>query len=193
MIVGVLIAATLVLRGLGGLGVRRFASWAVSAAHGLAVMLLLTASAHFVPASVTVMPNHADLVRIVPPFVPYADAMVYLTGVLELLGALGLVLTATRWAAGWSLATLFVVMLPANVYAATEQVAFANGAPATPLWQRIPEQVLYLAVAVWAARSAPRTPIRRLLHPAATLQPQPEAKPQPEPEAKPQAEPESVR
>ena len=90
----VLIAATLVFRGLGALGVRRFASWPVSAAHGMAVMLVMTASAHFVPASVTVMPNHADMVRIVPPFLPYADALVYLTGVLELLGALGLVLNA---------------------------------------------------------------------------------------------------
>ncbi|GAA1540672.1 hypothetical protein [Kribbella lupini] len=149
----VLVLATLVFRGLGALGVRRFARWPVAAAHGLAVMLVLTASAHFVPAGVTVMPNHADMVRIVPPFVPYADAMVYLTGVLELLGALGLVLTATRWAAGWSLAALFVALLPANIYEAVEQISFANGETATPLWQRIPEQVLYIAVAVWAARS----------------------------------------
>ncbi|MGC4936949.1 DoxX family protein [Kribbella sp. DT2] len=152
----VLVVATLVFRGLGALGVRRFTRWPVAAAHGLAVMLVLTASAHFVPAGVTVMPNHADMVRIVPPFVPYADAMVYLTGVLELLGALGLVLTATRWAAGWSLAALFVTLLPANIYEAVEQISFANG-EATPLWQRIPEQVVYIAVAVWAARSA-RTP-----------------------------------
>jgi uncharacterized membrane protein len=159
----VLVLATLVFRALGAVGVRRFASWPVSAAHGMAVMLVLTASAHFVPASVTVMPNHADMVRMVPPFVPFADAMIYLSGVLELLGAAGLVLTATRWAAGWSLVALFVTLLPANIYAAVENVAFANGEPATPLWQRIPEQVLYLAVAAWVARSADSTPARRLL------------------------------
>jgi uncharacterized membrane protein len=165
MTVAVLVLATLAFRGLGALGVRRFARWPVAAAHGLAVMLVLTASAHFVPAEVTVMPNHADLVRMVPPFVPYAGAMVYLTGVLELLGALGLVLTATRRAAGWSLAALFVALLPANIYAAVEQVPFAGG-EASPLWQRIPEQVLYLAVAVWAARSTrtPATPDRELVH-----------------------------
>jgi len=159
----VLIAATLVFRGLGALGVRRFASWPVSAAHGMAVMLVMTASAHFVPASVTVMPNHADMVRIVPPFLPYADALVYLTGVLELLGALGLVLTATRWAAALSLAALFVTLLPANIYEAVADVSFANGEGATPLWQRIPEQILYVAVVLWVARSADSTPVRRLL------------------------------
>ncbi|WP_020390898.1 hypothetical protein [Kribbella catacumbae] len=159
----VLIAATLAFRALGALGVRRFASWPVSAAHAMAVMLVMTGSAHFVPASVTVMPNHADLVRMVPPFLPFADAVIYLTGVLELLGALGLVLTATRWAAGMALAALFVTLLPANIYAALADVAFATGEPATPLWQRIPEQILYVGVVLWAARSADSTPVRRLL------------------------------
>ena len=154
----VLVAATLTFRALGALGVRRFASWPVSAAHGMAVMLLMTASAHFVPAGVTVMPNHADMVRMVPSFLPFADAMVYLTGVLELLGALGLVLTATRRPAGYALAALFVTMLPANIYAAVADVSFANGEPATPLWQRIPEQILYVGVVVWAARSTDSTP-----------------------------------
>ena len=98
MIPLVLVPAMLVFRALGALGVRRFASWPVSAAHGMAVMLLFTASAHFVPADVTAMPNHADMVRMVPP-----------------------------------------------------------------LWQRIPEQVLYLAIVVWVARTADRTATLRLL------------------------------
>ncbi|WP_188191116.1 DoxX family protein [Nonomuraea sp. SYSU D8015] len=150
MTVIVLLVATLVFRLLGVLGVGRFATWRVSAAHGLAVMLVMTASAHFVPASVTFMPNHADLVAMVPPFVPLPAFMVYLTGVLELAGAVGLVLEGTRRAAGICLALLFVVLLPANVYAALADIAFA-GEPASPLWQRVPEQVLYIAVALWAA------------------------------------------
>jgi uncharacterized membrane protein len=103
------------------------------------------------------------MVRIVPPFLPFADALVYLTGVLELLGAVGLVLTATRWAAGVGLAALFVALLPANIYEAVADVSFANGATATPLWQRIPEQILYFAVVLWVARSADSTPVRRAL------------------------------
>ena len=158
MIPLVLVLTTLVFRALGALGVRRFATWPASAAHGMAVMLLLTASAHFVPAEVTAMPNHADMVRMVPPFLPFADALVYLTGILELLGAAGLVITATRWAAGYALAALFVALLPANIHAAVADVPFAGG-EATPLWQRIPEQILYLAVAVWVARTATRAPL----------------------------------
>lgn len=162
MIVIVLAVATLVFRLLGALGVRRFGTWQVSAAHGMAIMLLFTASAHFVPDSVTVMPNHADLVRMVPPFVPFPSAMVYATGVFELLGAAGLVLTATRWAAALSLTALFVLLLPANIYAAVAGTLF-NGGEATPLWIRIPEQVLYIGVVLWVARSADTTLARRAL------------------------------
>jgi uncharacterized membrane protein len=140
---------------LGMLGVGRFAGWAACAAHALAVLLVMTGTAHFVPAGVTVMPNHADLVAMVPPFVPYPDAMVYLTGVFELLGAAGLVLTATRRAAGLALAALFVALLPANIYAAVAGVPF-HGREATPLWLRVPEQVVYVAVALWVARAASR-------------------------------------
>lgn len=139
MIPLVLILGAVGFRALGALGVRRFTTWPVAAAHAMAVMLVLTASAHFVPASVTVMPNHADMVRMVPPFLPYADALVYLTGVLELLGAAGLVLTATRRLAGYALAALFVGLLPANIHAAVADVPFAGG-EATPLWQRIPDR-----------------------------------------------------
>jgi uncharacterized membrane protein len=161
MVYLVLAGGLLGFRLLGALGVRRFGDWSASAAHALALMLLMTASAHFVPASVTAMPNHADLVRMVPPFVPFADAMVYLTGVLELLGAVGLVIPATRQAAGFALVALFVLLLPANIYAAIDHVPFHGGKP-TSLWTRIPEQALYIAVAVWATRSADGTALRRL-------------------------------
>ncbi|GAA0671677.1 hypothetical protein GCM10010193_24930 [Kitasatospora atroaurantiaca] len=142
---------------LGALGIGRFATWRAGAAHGLAAMLVATGSAHFAPASVTVMPSHAGLVAMVPPFVPFPHAMVYATGVLELLGALGLVVAATRSTAGIGLAALFVLMLPANIYAAIDDVPL-NGEPATPLWFRVPEQMVFITIALWAAATADNTP-----------------------------------
>jgi len=146
MTVIVLVVSTLVFRALGALGVRRFATWRESAAHGLAVMLVMTAGAHFVPESVTVMPNYGDMVEMVPPFVPFPGFMVYLTGVLELAGAAGLVLARFRRPAGICLALLFVVLLPANIHAAVAGTSIAS-----PLIERIPEQALYIAIALWAA------------------------------------------
>lgn len=141
-----LVVALLVFRALGAAGVRRFRTWRVSAAHALAFMLVMTGAAHFMPPEVTVMPNSADIRAMVPPFMPFPDLVVYLTGVFELLGAAGLVLGATRRWAGLALALLFVAMFPANVYAAV------SGAPmGTALWLRTPEQILYIGVALWAA------------------------------------------
>lgn len=141
---------TLLFRLLGALGVGRFATWRVSALHGLAVMLVFTASAHFAPSALGPMPGHQDLVAMVPSFVPFPRFAVYATGVLELAGAAGLVREATRPAAGVGLAALFVLMLPANVHAAVSGIDL-NGGPATPLWFRIPEQLLFIAIALWAA------------------------------------------
>lgn len=135
---------------------RRFTTWQVSAAYALAVMLVVTASAHFVPGTVTFMPNHDDLVAMVPPVVPFPGFVIYATGVLELAGAAGLVLTSTRRAAGLCLALLFVLLLPANIYAAVAEVPDAS-----PLWLRIPEQIIYIAVALWAA--SPATRVRELM------------------------------
>ncbi|QVQ54546.1 hypothetical protein J4H86_13300 [Spiractinospora alimapuensis] len=156
----VFLVATLLFRGLGAGGVARFAQWRVSAAHGLSVMLLVTAAAHFVPSSVTVMPNHADMVALVPPQVPFPEVAVIATGGLEVAAAVGLVMDRTRRWAGMGIALLFLVMFPANVYAALDPAQV----DATPLWIRAPQQAVYVAVALWVAgatRWMPRTGQRR--------------------------------
>ncbi|MER7485867.1 hypothetical protein ABTY20_08155 [Streptomyces sp. NPDC126497] len=152
-----LVGPALGFRLLGSLGIRRFATWQASTTHGLAVMLVATATAHFTPPSVTMIPSHDDLTAMVPPFVPFPHAMVYVTGALEFLGAAGLIRATTRPAAGICLAILFALMLPANIYAALEGIP-PNGAPATPLWFRIPEQLLFIVLALWAATTALNIP-----------------------------------
>ncbi|GGP96799.1 DoxX family protein [Streptomyces roseolilacinus] len=144
-----LVGPTLVFRLLGAFGVRRFATWRTAAADGLAVMLFCTAAAHFAPTAVGPVPGRDELVAMVPPYVPFPALAVHATGVLEILGAVGLLRERTRRAAGAGLAVLFVLMIPANVHAAVDGIPL-NGEPATPLWFRIPEQLLFIAVAVWA-------------------------------------------
>ncbi|MGY2062186.1 DoxX family protein, partial [Nocardia gipuzkoensis] len=65
-----------------------------------------------------------------------------------------LILTRSRRRAGIGLAALFVALLPANIYAAVCDIPL-HGASVPPLWVRIPEQLLYIAVALWATRAAP--------------------------------------
>ncbi|MEV6559704.1 hypothetical protein AB0M22_28560 [Nocardia sp. NPDC051756] len=152
-----LILLVVVLFGLrlaGTLGARRFTPWPTCAAYALALMLIITGTTHFIPAAFTdtPIPTHADFVAMVPPFVPFPGLMVYATGLLELAGAAGLLRTRTRRWSGLSLSALFVLLIPANIYAALSAIPF-HGTPATPLWVRIPEQILYIGVALLAATS----------------------------------------
>lgn len=59
----------------------------------------------------------------IPPQLPKARELVYLSGVAELVCAVGLVNPATRRAAGYASAALLVAVLPANVEMARQAQA----------------------------------------------------------------------
>jgi uncharacterized membrane protein len=138
-----LVVATLVFRGLGALGVDAFPTWLDSARAALALMFLFTATAHF---------NRMkdDLIRMVPPSFPNPRALVLATGVLEILGAVGLLVPATRRLAAWGLALMLIALFPANVSAARRKLTL-RGKPVTRLAVRLPIQLLFLAVTLWVA------------------------------------------
>ena len=143
MIVLIVLGATLLLARLAGAaGVAVLNSWPAATRVGLAMMLLFTASAHF-----TAMRH--DLARMVPPAIPSPMAMIYFTGVCEILGALGLLVPRTRVAAALALIVLFVALLPANIHAARAGLTL-RGKPATPLALRVPMQILFIALTAWA-------------------------------------------
>lgn len=139
----VLLASLLLFRALGALRVPRFfKSWITSLRWALAVMFLVTASAHFGE-------RRPDLVRMVPPSLPQRELLVTLTGVAELLGAAGLLLPRVApWAAS-GLALLLVAVFPANVHAARAGLTI-GGSPVTPLVPRIALQVVFLAATLVA-------------------------------------------
>ena len=107
-----LVLASVAARVVGWLGVDYVDSWPQAIAVGLAAMFVMTGVAHFVN------PLRADMIAIVPPGLPAPATLVTVTGVLELAGAIGLLLPATRVAAAACLFLLMLAMFPANVYAA---------------------------------------------------------------------------
>ena len=146
MVVLVVLFASLVLfRGLGVLGVEAFSSWQGAAVWALAVMFLFTASAHFTKMK-------KDLINMVPKALPNPRLLVHLTGVLEVVGAVGLLIPATRDLAGLCLALLVVAMFPANVSAAMKGMPM-RGRPPTSLWLRVPMQLLFVALTLWASQA----------------------------------------
>jgi uncharacterized membrane protein len=76
---------------------------------------------------------------------------VTLTGVLALLAAGGLLLPVVAPLAGAGLVVLLVVMFPANIRAALENLPL-RGKRATPLAFRLPSQVLFIALTWWASQ-----------------------------------------
>ena len=140
----ILIASILIFRGLGFAGAPAFASWPADVRDGLAVMLLFTGSAHFTPVK-------EDLIRMTPQWVPRQRAMVFFTGLCELAGAVGLVVPETRRAAGIALILFFIAVLPANIHAARAKVTL-RGRAATPLWLRLPMQILFIVLAWWSTQ-----------------------------------------
>lgn len=138
-----LVAASVVARIVGWLGVDYVGSWMKAIAVGLAAMFVLTGVAHFVP------PLRRDLIAIVPARLPAPGLLVTATGVLEFLGAVGLLVPATRVAAAVCLLVLMLAMFPANVYAARMPNPPKSMTTRLPLRTAI--EVVFLAAAVVVA------------------------------------------
>ena len=92
--------------------------------------------------------------RIVPPFLPSPLALVYLSGVAEILGGLGVLVPALRVWAGRGLVALLVTVFPANVYMALAPAAAGMGIAPVWLWLRLPLQFALIAWVWWATRAA---------------------------------------
>lgn len=90
--------------------------------------------------------------RIVPAWVPNARMATYLSGVAEIAGAIGLLIPATRVAAGWGLIALLIAVFPANINMLQMARASADSSTAylAALWIRLPLQPL-LAWWIWGA------------------------------------------
>lgn len=141
----VLLVSWLIFRAIGVAGVQALASWQHSARYALAVMFVFTATAHFNKM------KH-DLARMIPAYFPRPLLVVHITGVLELLGAAGLMLPQFRRLAGICLIALLIGMFVANVNAAQKGVTLRGKLP-TPLWLRTPMQILFVALLWWSTRA----------------------------------------
>jgi len=140
VVIASLVLGTLAARLIGWLGVDYVDSWPQAVAVGLAVMFVMTGVAHFVPAM------RRDMIAIVPPRLPAPGLLVTITGVLELLGAAGLLYPPTRVAAAVCLFVLMLVMFPANVYAA--RMPNPPKSMTSRLDVRTAEEIVFLGAAV---------------------------------------------
>ncbi len=101
--------------------------------------------------------NPEPFVRIVPGVLPYKLALVYISGVFEVLGGLGLLHPRTRRFAGLGLVALYIAVFPANINMAVHRIAIgATPLPDWAAWLRLPFQAAFIALALWVSRGAKR-------------------------------------
>jgi uncharacterized membrane protein len=86
--------------------------------------------------------------RIVPPYIPWPRATVLISGVFELLGAVGVVLPRLRAVSGAGLLLLTLAVTPANVYMLQRWDLFQ--VPYWALVARLPLQILLLWIIAWS-------------------------------------------
>jgi len=126
----------------------------MAAVHRRPSLSLWLIAAIFVVAGVLHFIKPAAYVAIVPRWLPAPLMLVYVSGVFQILGGLGVLPTVTRKVAGWGLIALLAAILPANV----QMLLDARAAQASLGWQaalmaRLPLQALLMA---WVYFSAVR-------------------------------------
>ena len=117
---------------------------------GLALVFLF-----FMLGGITHFTNPDFFVAIMPPYLPWHLELVYLSGVFEILFALGLLIPKLRSLAGYLLIALTIAVTPANVHMWQNPELYPDVEPAL-LSLRLVLQVLLIALIWWSTRPAPQ-------------------------------------
>lgn len=117
----------------------------LAAQIAMCAMLFFTAIGHFAFTK--------GMTLMIPGAIPFKTGLVYITGVLEVLMGIGLLIPEIRIYAAWLLLLFFIVMLPANIYAAIKHIDYQKGTLDGPgpnyLWFRIPLQLFFMVWVYW--------------------------------------------
>src|SRR4030095_1418722 len=85
------------------------------------------------------------MAAMLPPAVPYRVELIYLTGIFELLGAIGVWIPRLTRVTGLLLIIMLICVLPANIYSAFQRVDFGgHGAGPLYLLVRVPFQLFVI-------------------------------------------------
>jgi uncharacterized membrane protein len=109
------------------------------------LILRLLAAVFFIGAGVNHFRSRSFYERIVPPSFPSPHALVAISGVAEIAGGIGLLISLLRRWAAWGLIALLGAVFPANIYMALEPEKFADlHLPTWSFWARLPLQAIFI-------------------------------------------------
>ena len=88
-----------------------------------------------------------------PPYLPLHLELIYLSGVAEIVGGVGVLLPRWRSAAGLWVIAVLIAVFPANLHMALNWISPPGlEASQTALWLRLPMQGVFIIWAWWATR-----------------------------------------
>lgn len=119
-------------------------SFKVNAAYATGAAFILTGISHFV------FPE--KFMQMMPEFLPFPRLLIYLSGFLEIVGGLGLLINRTRKISASGLVILLLAVFPANIYVALNNIQL-GGFMNYPFyqWVRLPMQFVLIGWILWCA------------------------------------------
>ena len=145
----IIIVLAIILQMAAKAGLNPLQSFRENARVATGAAFILTGVSHFL------MPG--KFMEMMPPFLPAPVFLIYLSGVFEILGGIGLMISTTKKAAALGLMLLLLAIFPANIYVAINNVqlgGFMNYA--VYQWLRLPMQLVLIFWVWWCGGGGKR-------------------------------------
>lgn len=135
--------ALLHLPTLFGLDLKFLRSSKDKARVAVALMFIFSGVSHFAATD--------TFLKMMPDFLPAHLVLVYLSGILEMAGGLGLLIPRFQRMAAWGLLALLIAVVPANINVAVNNIQL-GGWMNYPLyqWIRVPFQLVLIWWVLWS-------------------------------------------
>ena len=140
----IIIILAIILQMAAKIGLNPLTRFRDNARIATGIAFIFTGISHFI------IPG--KFMEMMPPFFPAPLFLIYLSGVFEILGGVGLMISRTKKLAAAGLILLLLAVFPANIYVALNGVrlgGFMNYA--VYQWLRLPMQFVLIAWVGWCA------------------------------------------
>jgi len=120
-------------------------------------------SAMYITIGVKHFSDPIYFVNITPPFVPFKEGAVYITGIIEILAGVMILFKRSRAQGAYLLIFLLIIVFPANIYLyISELPRDLLGITKNQALMRLPFQIPLLILAYWHSQSNPPVWLTRL-------------------------------
>ena len=125
--------------------------------HPLLLLTRFVLAGSFVAVGIHHFVNPTPYLMIMPPYLPWHLELVYISGVFEVMGGVGLLIPSVRRQAAWGLIALLVAVYPANIHMLMNTIYL----PDMPkeewiLWMRMPLQFVFALGVLWTGELWPK-------------------------------------